>query len=209
MSKNYVWRALEAVTSKVYRCGHCGEKVASERGYSAMAIEDGIQIGSASQYYCHTCGLLTFFDADGKQIPGAKFGEDVRHISDSHVNSLYDEARLCCAANAFTGAVLCCRKLLMNIAVSKGATEGLRFIEYVEYLEAKNYTPPGSEDWVNHIRKKGNEATHEIQIMNKDDAEELIEFLEILLKFIYEFPERTKKRTQDKTTSPIMMPSKP
>jgi len=33
-----------------------------------------------------------------------------------------------------------------------------------------------------------NEANHEIQIMTRDDARDLIKFAEMLLRFIYEFP---------------------
>jgi hypothetical protein len=43
---------------------------------------------------------------------------------------------------------------------------------------------------VDHIRKKGNEANHEIALMTRVDAEELLSFSEMLLKFIYEFPSR-------------------
>ena len=34
------------------------------------------------------------------------------------------------------------------------------------------------------------EATHEIVLMGQADAQELLSFLEMLLKFIYEFPNR-------------------
>lgn len=39
-------------------------------------------------------------------------------------------------------------------------------------------------------REKGNEATHEIVAMTKDDAVELVTFTEMLLKLVYEFPSR-------------------
>jgi hypothetical protein len=91
---------------------------------------------------------------------------------------------------AFTAAVLACRKLLMHIAVDKGASEGKPFIEYVEYLSNKGYVPPNGKVWVDHIRGKGNEANHEIKIMTKEDALDLVTFIEMLLKFIYEFPSR-------------------
>jgi hypothetical protein len=78
----------------------------------------------------------------------------------------------------------------MNIAVSNGAKEGLKFIEYVQYLADKGYVPPNGKTWVDHIRTKGNEATHEIALMDKAAAEDLIAFTEMLLKFIYEFPSR-------------------
>ena len=78
----------------------------------------------------------------------------------------------------------------MNIAVAQGAAEGLKFIEYVDHLSSAGYIPPNGRGWVDHIRKKGNEATHEIALMQQKDAEELIAFTEMLLKFVYEFPAR-------------------
>jgi hypothetical protein len=78
--------------------------------------------------------------------------------------------------------------MLMNIAVQEGAAEGLKFIEYVTYLSDHGYVPPNGKHWVDHIRKKGNEATHEIALMSDSDARELVSFVEMLLRFIYEFP---------------------
>jgi len=105
------------------------------------------------------------------------------------IDSLYSEARHT-ATLAPTGSTLCSRKLLMNIAVSKRAAENLRFVEFVEFLADGGYVPPDGRDWVDHIWKKWNEATHEIKLMTTAEATELIDFLEILLKFIYEFPAR-------------------
>jgi len=76
----------------------------------------------------------------------------------------------------------------MNIAVTQGAEEGKSFFHYVEYLANNGFVPPNGKGWVDHIRKRGNEATHEIEIMSKEISEELISFIEMLLKFIYEFP---------------------
>ena len=44
------------------------------------------------------------------------------------------------------------------------------------------------------IRKQGNEANHEITLKNKEDAIGLINFIEMLLKFIYEFPSKMKAK---------------
>ena len=78
----------------------------------------------------------------------------------------------------------------MNIAVAEGAPEGKRFIEYVEYLDQKGFVPPKGKGWVDYIRQKGNEATHEIALMTADDARGLVEFVEKLLRDIYDFPAR-------------------
>ncbi len=81
----------------------------------------------------------------------------------------------------------------MNIAVSQGAAEGESFLSYVSYLADKGYVPPNGKHWVDHIRKKGNEANHEIALMDKGNAIELLEFCEMLLKFVFEFPNRVPK----------------
>ncbi|EMJ5875664.1 hypothetical protein QCH13_003825 [Clostridioides difficile] len=39
-----------------------------------------------------------------------------------------------------------------------------------------------------NLRKIGNEATHEICIISKEDAEKTLFFTEMLLKMVYEFP---------------------
>jgi hypothetical protein len=85
-------------------------------------------------YKCHKCLRPTYFDSSGEQIPGAVFGGPVKEVTDRSVLDLYEEARKTTGANAFTATVLCCRKLLMHIAVSKGADEGKSFAHYVYYL---------------------------------------------------------------------------
>jgi hypothetical protein len=76
----------------------------------------------------------------------------------------------------------------MHLAVEKGAQHGQSFADYVTYLADQGYVPPDGRAWVDHIRKKGNDANHEIALMTKEEAEELISFLEMLLKFMFEFP---------------------
>ena len=64
-----------------------------------------------------------------------------------------------------------------------------------EYLSDKNYVPPDGKGWVDYIRQKGNEANHEIVLMTKEDAEDLINFSEMLLRFVYEFPSKVRPAT--------------
>lgn len=191
------WYNIANVGSRSFTCGYCGAPIASEKGWWAKFHETGKVL--AYIYVCHKCGRPSFFDIDGKQTPGVAYGNPVNNIPNADVNSLYTEARDCTGCNAFTAAVLCCRKLLMNIAISKGAAKDKKFIEYVEFLSEKGFIPPDGKEWVDHIRKKGNEATHEIAIMKKEDAEELLSFVEMLLKFIYEFPATIKRKSSANT----------
>ena len=75
----------------------------------------------------------------------------------------------------------------MHVAVAKGAEQNKSFKSYVEYL-GEYYVPKRTIEWVNHIKDKGNEANHEITIAKSDEAKELLAFVEMLLKLIYEFP---------------------
>jgi hypothetical protein len=177
------WVNVQALpATKKYRCGVCDALVASERGFAT---------NQPQAYFitiCPMCLRPTHWE-DGKQYPGVAFGSPVQHLP-KDIESLYDEARVCCSSSAHTAAVLLLRKLLMNVAVHRGAPEGQSFISYVAYLATQGYVPPDGKVWVDHIRKKGNEANHEITLMEQADAEDLVTFSEMLLKFIYEFPKR-------------------
>jgi hypothetical protein len=186
--------------SKSYVCGHCGEPLASDVGYYAFLIDEAGRIVTdqgpvAYIRICHHCDEPTYFSREGKQTPGAAFGGSVSNIP-KEVKSLYDEARNCMKVSAYTAAAMCCRKPLMNVAVDQDADENKRFAYYVDYLADQGYLPPNGKKWAGHIKDKGNEANHEIPIMGPEDAKELIEFSEMMLKFIYEYPARIDNRVQ-------------
>jgi hypothetical protein len=180
------WYGLQTLPKKSYSCGYCGKVVGPNLGFRPEAPTADYLI-----YICSFCSQPTFFDF-GQQTPGAPFGHDINQLP-FDVENLYREARKCMTVGAFTAAVLECRKILMNVAVNKGATQGEQFIKYVEFLDSKGYIPPDGKAWVDHIRKKGNEANHEIQQMFQYDADELITFTEMLLRFVFEFPAKVRR----------------
>ena len=187
------WNSVASQPSRSYTCGYCGASVASEKGWDARY---GNGHYSAHIYICHQCTRPSFFDKteNDKQTPGVVFGEVVKDIPDANTEILYNEARACTGSGSYTAAVLSCRKLLMHLAVSLGAAAGEPFIHYVQFLSDNHFVPPGAKGWVDHIRKKGNEANHEITFMAQADAEELLAFVEMLLKVIYEFPATVQKK---------------
>ncbi|HYH86691.1 MAG TPA: DUF4145 domain-containing protein [Pyrinomonadaceae bacterium] len=178
------WHQTTHLPPKAFICGYCGERIASQIGY----MTDGGHSLKVFIYICHLCNRPSLFVNDN-QTPGIPFGEIVAYLPVT-VEALYNEARNCMTVSAFTAAVLLCRKILMNVAVDLKAQPNKSFLEYVNYLSDKNYIPPNSKGWVDHIRNKGNEANHEIHLMSQTDAQELIGLTEMLLKIIYEFPNR-------------------
>ena len=53
---------------------------------------------------------------------------------------------------------------------------------------------PNGKNWLDHIRSKSNEANHEIVIMKRDEADDLISFTEMLLRLVFEFKHRLIKK---------------
>jgi len=177
------WTNLSGIPQRSFTCGFCGNLVSSGLGS---------HYGSGSSIYiCTHCKEPTYFRLN-EQFPDISTGKDVAHLPQD-LEDLYGEIRRSVGSSCYTASVLAARKLLMNLGVAQGAKAGESFIAYVEYLANKGFVPPNGKAWVDHIRKKGNEANHEIVLMGKDDAEELIAFIEMLLKFIYEFPNRVPK----------------
>lgn len=166
-----------------YVCGYCGSQVASRDGYRYGT-------GMQAIYIC-PCEKPTHIDVSGCQYPGAPFGERVDHLPED-VENLYDEARSCMQVSAYTCAVMACRKLLMNVAVGKGAEEGRDYVYYVNYLDEERHITRDARGSVDHIRKMGNSANHEIAPKSREDAERLITFVSMLLKLVFEFPEAMK-----------------
>jgi hypothetical protein len=183
------------MTSIRFICGYCYSPTASDRGYYAVKYgQPGTPPRAGEIRICSFCDSPTYFSKDNEQFPGPPpFGEPVNDLPED-VNALYEEARDCIAVNAHTAAVMCCRKLLMHIAVSRKAEKNKPFAYYVDYLADQGFVPPDGKEWVDVIRKKGNEANHEIVVMEREDAEDLITFSAMLLRVIYEFPAMLKAR---------------
>lgn len=179
------WANVQGMAPRNFTCGHegCGREVASERGWYYQ--RPGLS-ADAWIYVCPGCRCPTFFHA-GMQVPGVSLGSKVDHLPQV-VKELYEEARKVTSQGAHTSAVMACRKILMHVAVEKGAAPNQGFVAYVDHLVNNRYVPPNSQPWVDRIRAKGNEANHEIKLMGQQDASETLGFVEMLLKFIYEFP---------------------
>lgn len=178
----------EQIMEHGYVCGYCGYEVSSNRGMPLCLMEGSSALKNRPYgvYICTHCHMPTFI-YDGIQVPGNRFGAPVKNVPED-VNDVYEEARSSFAAGAYTGVVLLCRKLLMHIGTDLGADPGLKFIQYVNYLNDNHYAGARSDDWVDQIRQFGNQANHEIRINTREEAQRIIKFCEMILKLNYEYP---------------------
>jgi hypothetical protein len=187
------WQGAQSSGAVDFTCAYCGREVSASFGWKAQN-PDSVSPGAFSGYklfhlaLCPRCGNPTYIKGP-QQIPGVPFGDPVEHLPED-VSALYREARDSVAHGNYTAATMVGRKLLMNVAVAKGATAGQPFAAYVDHLATAHVITPDMKPWVDEIRKLGNEANHEIAAIPKEQAEDLITFLGMLLKIVYEYPAR-------------------
>lgn len=185
------WFDTSEIEHMEWVCGYCGKDVAGNVGYR---LDD--DIGDKYVYICPNCENPTAFiygdNGEVRQIPSPVCGNDVDCLPES-VGEIYGEVRRCIQCSAFTAAVLLMRKLLMHVAVEQGADEGQSFVSYVDYLDSHHWIPPTARQWVDAIRKYGNDVNHEITVSTEEQAKQLLDFTEMLLKLVYEFPSKLKQ----------------
>ena len=185
------WAKLNKLATKSFKCGFCQHAIAAENGY--YAFSNGASTWRYI-YICHHCERPNFFDEFGKQTPGPSYGDEVEGIQDKSVLAIYKEARDCFSISAYSAVAMCCRKMLMHMAISQGAKENLQFVEYVNYLYDSHLIPVNSKKWVDEIRVIGNDTNHEITIVQKGDAMNLLNFVSMIAKMIYEFPNKISSK---------------
>ncbi|KAA3608801.1 MAG: DUF4145 domain-containing protein [Calditrichaeota bacterium] len=186
------WQGTTQQSNVRFKCGYCGTDTSPSYGWNT----DDVHSFKGHVLICTSCNRPSFIEMHEHKItettPASVMGNEVNGLPED-IEALYNEARQCTSIGSYTAAVLTCRKILMHVAVEKGADEGNNFLFYVNYLSDNNYIPPDGKEWVDHIREKSNEANHEITIMDIDEADDLISFTEMLLRLVYEFKHRLRK----------------
>ncbi len=185
-----------------YKCGHCGTSVS---GAVIAYWQGGVTYQGRSTnrevrwLLCPECVQGSVWN-DGNVVPGAAFGPSIQGLP-SDVDSAYKEAQSCMRANAFVAAELLCRKILMHVAVDKGAKEGDSFAAYLSHLESKGFITPPMKGWVELIRKHGNDSTHKLAPPVQTRAESTVMFTAELLRLVYEMEFMANRYTQPGDTT--------
>ena len=196
----FTWHDAKSIDSHSYSCGWCGNQVATTHGW----------IGDPSQrnhhmriYICSHCTRPTIFrlvPSEQKSIvlPAPNVAKKIKGMPDE-VKQAYVEACKCLAYDAPTTAVMMCRKLLVYVAVQEGAERDLDgYVPYVNFLKEKGHVPPNAHKMVDHVRKIGNDANHELKPVDPAEAEALLSFMGMLLTFIYTFKAEAEKLSSAK-----------
>lgn len=184
------WRENnEAIDERVtWFCPNCENRVGGVRGW--RLLKEGQHSSSAPAGWVAACNVCKFptFICYGEQFPGIPFGRALDHLP-ADVEAIYNEARRCCSVNAYSAAVMLCRKLIMHLAHSLSDPEAplgdLSFAKYIEWLEANQHIPKKGRVWVDWIRSRGNQENHELVRASSQEADRMISFVHALLLWNY------------------------
>src|SRR5258708_25166893 len=174
------WGSAGRGGARPFVCGYCDNQVAADLGWDTSD-------GAYQLRICPQCSAPTFLYDRSEQVPSTSYGKPISELP-ADIGLLYEEARSAVSHSAPTAAILCSRKVLMHVAVDKGAKAGESFQSYVSFLADNHFIPAGAKEWVDKIRAAGNEANHEIVIKTDAEAQSMIDFVEMLLKVVYEYP---------------------
>ena len=160
-----------------HKCGHCGKEVAG----IIVSQNMGVPVHWLA---CPNCKRGSVLNTD-TFAPEPLLGEDVKGLLET-IQKVYIEARKSISSKSYTACELLCRKILMNVAVEKGAPEEKGFAQYIDYMSEEGHVTNTMKPWIKKIKNNGNEATHKINPSNFKGANTTLRFTILLLKNVYE-----------------------
>lgn len=179
------WRNTYRLGARRYVCAYCDTSVSSRTGFWN-------DYWNCRIYICASCDQPTYFGPDGSQFPAPLFGERLQHLPED-VRREYQEIRSCISASAYSAAYLLSRRLLMHLAIAFGAPEGRTFGAYLDHLLSTAHLSENSRRRLERLRSLDVGVGLDTEPVNRD-AIDLFWFLEILLRFLYEFPGKISGR---------------
>jgi hypothetical protein len=106
------------------------------------------------------------------------------------ISLVYEEARTCFRAKAYTATAIMCRKTLEGIAeelkiTARNLASALKEMKDKGIIESRLY------EWADALRISGNEAAHGVgTTISPQDAKDVLEFTNALLEYVFTFQDR-------------------
>lgn len=184
------WKNSEPIRTKSFICWNCNNLVAGSEGYDTYDYNLLKKI-----FLCPHCHAPNIYDLEGRTPISPLPGKDIKNLPEN-IKKVYDEIRICMQTNSFTAAIMLMRKIIMNIAVHEGAKENLKFIQYVDFLSENGIVHKKSKKKAESVKNLGNDANHEIETRTQEEAQNCLEFIELLLMANYEFADEGENESE-------------
>ena len=140
-------------------------------------------------------GVITWRGFHWWPLPGTSLHKAVPGA----VRGAFEEAVTALAANCPRAAAVMARRTLEAITTDKGELTGT-LAQRLNTLGNKGLLHPTLAEWTKEVRLIGNVGAHfdPIDDVTKEDAQQLVEFIRELAKFLYELPFELNERRKPK-----------
>lgn len=119
-----------------------------------------------------------------------------RQVADDYI-----EAIKCFDIDAWKATVAMCRRALQGSVIEKGAKKE-RLVDQIDELYDQQIITKDIKDWAHEIRLTGNIGAHPdkdgLENVTKEDAKELIDFMEEYLNYVYIMPSKVESKRAKK-----------
>lgn len=179
----------------IFKCDSCGYATLGMIDYHFSLLE--VAASQAQEDFLNDSEEITW-------IPEAAVGMEYEDVP-TEIASVASEAYSCCSIAAYRAAVLMARTVLEATAKNKGVTSGSLY-EKIDELAAKTIITRQLAQEAHEIRLLGNDMAHgDLNTpVSKEDAEEILDFLDSVLDYVYQQPiaiERRKKLREQRKQS--------
>jgi hypothetical protein len=92
-------------------------------------------------------------------------------------------------------AVVVMARSALQAALREQKAEGATLKAEIDHLASKGLLPPIISEWSHNVRELGNESAHpkpEQAATERDDARDIVQFLDFLMEYLYDLPKRIK-----------------
>lgn len=163
-------------------CRHChqGVVVVEEELIGGVARRDGGRSGEISHRGIHWWPL-----------PQAKQSPDVP----AEIASAFSEAATALSARCPRASAVMARRTLEAVTADQGQASG-SLHERLKALASSGVLLPTLSDWASEVRLIGNAGAHydPIETVSQEDAQQLLSFVQELLRYLYELPAELGRR---------------
>jgi len=171
---------IDQVTS--LECRNCHQPV--------IVIEQEY-VGDTPSNKKHSLGQINYRGLFWWPFQGMELSSDIPDI----IQKILQEAKISYSAQCYRASAVMSRRTLEAITVDKGESEGV-LAKRIKNLISKGILDKNLGDWATEIRLIGNYGAHfdPIKDVEKEDANQIILFIEELIKYAYVMPAEIARR---------------
>ncbi len=139
----------------------------------------------------HSGGYINYRGLFWWPFQGMELSSDVSEV----IQKILQEAKITFSAQCYRASAVMSRRTLEAITVDKGESDGV-LAKRIQNLISKGILDKNLGDWATEIRLIGNTGAHfdPINDVEKEDANQIILFIEELIKYLYFMPAEIARR---------------